>query len=116
MAGTIPALPTLVTPGDLGDEMGAFVRHLRADHLSPNSVYAYVGAVVSLGNYLLEHDLPTDVAAIGASTSRTGRSASWSTTSRPRPTSVTEALNGSSPGPSPSWMTPRTRSSAQCGR
>ena len=64
MAATIPALPALVTPGYLGDEMGAFVRHLRAENLSPNSVYAYVGAVVSLGNYLVEHDLPTDVAAI----------------------------------------------------
>lgn len=64
MAATIPALPALVTPGDLGDEMGAFVRHLRAENLSPNSVYAYVGAVVSLGNYLIEHRLPTDVAAI----------------------------------------------------
>lgn len=64
MSVNLPSLPALVTPGDLADEMGAFVRHLRAENLSPNSVYADVGAVVSLGEYLVAHDLPTDVAAI----------------------------------------------------
>lgn len=56
--------PELVTTGDLADELGAFVRHLRPQNVSPNTIYAYAGAVVSLGNYLTEHDLPTDVAAI----------------------------------------------------
>jgi site-specific recombinase XerD len=44
--------------------MAAFTRSLRAQNVSPNTVYAYVGAVASLGEYLLAHDLPTDVRAI----------------------------------------------------
>jgi site-specific recombinase XerD len=64
MASTLPAIPTLVTSGDLGDELQSFVRHLRAQNVSPNTVYAYAGAVVSLGQFLLEHDYPTDVRAI----------------------------------------------------
>lgn len=64
MAATIPTIPALVTTGDLGDELQSFVRHLRAQNVSPNTVYAYAGAVVSLGDYLTANDLPTDVRAI----------------------------------------------------
>ena len=41
MAVTLPAVPPLVTSGDLADELGSFVRHLRAGNVSPNTVYAY---------------------------------------------------------------------------
>ena len=61
MAATIPTIPTLVTEGDLADELQSFVRHLRARNVSPNTIYAYAGAVVSLGEYLTANDLPTDV-------------------------------------------------------
>lgn len=64
MAVTLPAVPPLVTDGDLADELGSFVRHLRAGNVSPNTVYAYAGAVVSLGHFLTEHGYPTDVTAI----------------------------------------------------
>jgi site-specific recombinase XerD len=64
MAASLPVAPTLVTPGDLGDELQSFVRHLRAQNVSPNTIYAYAGAVVSLGNFLLDHDYPTDVRVI----------------------------------------------------
>lgn len=64
MATNLPAVPALVTPGDLADELGSFVRHLRAANVSPNTVYAYGGAVVALGRFLLERDYPTDVRAI----------------------------------------------------
>src|SRR4051794_16445020 len=48
----------------MSDELRSFIRSYRAEGVSENTVYAYVGAVVSLGKYLLEHDLPTDMAAI----------------------------------------------------
>lgn len=38
--------------------------HLRAQNVSPNTIYAYAGAVASLGNFLHEHDYATDVGAI----------------------------------------------------
>ena len=64
MAASIPTVPALVTDGDLGDELQSFVRHLRAQNVSPNTIYAYAGAVVSLGEYLKANGLPTDVKAI----------------------------------------------------
>lgn len=64
MAQKIAPVPVIVTPGDLGDELGSFTRHLRAGNVSPNTIYAYGGAVVSLGNFLLKHDYPTDVRGI----------------------------------------------------
>jgi site-specific recombinase XerD len=63
MTATLPSVPPLVTPGDLGDELGSFVRHLRAANVSPNTIYAYGGAVVAFGRFLIEHDYPTDVRA-----------------------------------------------------
>lgn len=64
MTGTVPSAATLLTSGDLGDELGSFARYLRAQNVSPSTVYAYTGAVVSLGQFLLEHDYPTDVRAV----------------------------------------------------
>jgi site-specific recombinase XerD len=64
MATTLPSVPTIVTTGDLADELASFVRHLRAGNVSPNTVYAYAGAVVSLGRFLKDHGYPTDVRAI----------------------------------------------------
>ena len=61
MAATVPSVPVIVTAGDLGDELASFTRHLRAANVSPNTVYAYAGAVVSLGRFLAEHEHPTDV-------------------------------------------------------
>lgn len=64
MAATIPKSPSIVTEGDLGDELASFTRFLRSENVSPNTVYAYAGAVVSLGEYLKANGLPTDVKAI----------------------------------------------------
>lgn len=64
MAATLPTIPAVVTPGDLADDYIAFVDHLRAANVSPNTVYAYAGAVASLAQFLVEHDLPTDTKAI----------------------------------------------------
>jgi site-specific recombinase XerD len=61
MAASIPTIPSLVTDGDLADELQSFVRHLKAQNVSPNTIYAYAGAVVSLGDYLRENGYPTDV-------------------------------------------------------
>lgn len=64
MATTLPAVPPLVTAGDLADELASFLRSLRAEHVSPNTVYAYGGAVVAFGTFLNAHDYPTDVRKI----------------------------------------------------
>ena len=37
MAANLPSLPSLVTPGDPGDELGAFIRHLAS---APSSLWA----------------------------------------------------------------------------
>ncbi|MGZ3642011.1 MAG: tyrosine-type recombinase/integrase [Candidatus Limnocylindrales bacterium] len=54
----------LVTPGDLGDELASFIRAMKANNVSPNTVLAYGGAVRQFGRWLLEHDYPTTMAAI----------------------------------------------------
>lgn len=56
--------PELVTPGDLGDELASFVRALRANNVSPNTIIAYGGAVRQFGRWLMTHNLPTTVTAI----------------------------------------------------
>jgi integrase/recombinase XerC len=62
--GTVPEAPELVTPGDLGDELASFVRAMRASNVSPNTIYAYGGAVRQFGRWLMDHEHPTDTAAI----------------------------------------------------
>ncbi len=64
MTGTVAEAPALVTPGDLGDELASFVRAMRANNVSPNTITAYGGAVRQFGRWLLEHDYPTTVATI----------------------------------------------------
>jgi len=56
--------PELATPGDLGDELASFVRAMRANNVSPNTIHAYGGAVRQFGRWLLAHDHPTSVAKI----------------------------------------------------
>lgn len=68
MARTIPdspgRAPVVETPGDLGDELAAFTRAMRAANVSPNTVTAYGGAVRQFAVWLMAHDLPTDVERI----------------------------------------------------
>lgn len=54
----------LVTPGNLGDELASFIRAMRANNVSPNTILAYGGAVRQFGRWLLAHDYPTSVEAI----------------------------------------------------
>lgn len=61
MATNLPEAPTLVTPGDLGDELASFTRGMRAANVSANTVYAYGGAVRQFGTWLMAHGYPTDV-------------------------------------------------------
>lgn len=54
----------LVTPGDLGDELAAFTRAMRALNVSPNTILAYGSAVRQFGVWLMEHGHPTTIADI----------------------------------------------------
>lgn len=56
--------PELVTPGDLGDELASFIRAMRANNVSPNTILAYGGAVRQFGRWLLDRDYPTSVAQL----------------------------------------------------
>lgn len=73
MVGTLPAnekrvtIPTVATDGDLGDEYLNFVRFIRSQNLSENTLYAYCGAMAALADFLKERKLPTDVESIGVS-------------------------------------------------
>lgn len=64
MGATLSDTVELVTPGDLGDELAAFIRAMRANNVSPNTITAYGGAVRQFGLWLMEHALPTDVGSI----------------------------------------------------
>lgn len=64
MAVNLADTPELVTPGDLGDELASFMRSMRAKNVSPNTILAYGGAVRQFGRWLLDNDLPTDIATI----------------------------------------------------
>lgn len=61
MAVNLADTPELVTPGDLGDELASFIRAMRANNVSPNTILAYGGAVRQFGRWLLARDLPTNV-------------------------------------------------------
>src|SRR4051812_25840895 len=62
MAVSIPEPVELITPGDLGDELASFIRSMRANNVSRNTILAYGGAVRQFGRWLLAHDYPTSVA------------------------------------------------------
>src|SRR3982750_3974627 len=56
----------LVTAGDLGHAVDAFVQALERDHLSPNTIAAYARTVSRLAEFLAAHGYPTDVRHIAA--------------------------------------------------
>ena len=56
--------PELVTPGDLGDELASFVRAMRANNVSSNTILAFGGAVRPFDRWVTDHDHPTDVGRI----------------------------------------------------
>jgi site-specific recombinase XerD len=64
MSVTVPEALELVTPGDLGDELASFVRAMRANNVSPNTIEAYGGAVRTFGRWLLSRGYPTSVGKI----------------------------------------------------
>lgn len=66
MTGTLSEAPAIVTPGDLGDELASFVRAMKANNVSPNTILAYGGAVKQFAAWLVAHDYPTTVSAIEA--------------------------------------------------
>jgi site-specific recombinase XerD len=64
VAVNLSETPELVTPGDLGDELASFIRAMRANNVSSNTILAYGGAVRQFGRWLMAEDLPTSVAKI----------------------------------------------------
>ena len=46
------AIPAVVTSGDLGTEYINFVRFIRSQNLSGNTLYAYCGAIAALADSL----------------------------------------------------------------
>jgi len=57
-------LSEIVTPGNLGDEIGAFFREKKSERISPNTVATYGAALRMFTDYLLAHDYPTSLAGI----------------------------------------------------
>jgi integrase/recombinase XerC len=64
MAGSLASAPSIVTPGDLGDELASFNRAMSAANISPNTITAYGGAVRQFATWLMEHDYSTDVSDV----------------------------------------------------
>jgi site-specific recombinase XerD len=64
VAANLADTPELVTPGDLGDELASFIRAMRANNVSPNTILAYGGAVRQFGRWLLDRGYTTSVSAI----------------------------------------------------
>lgn len=56
--------PEIETPGDVGDEIGAFFREKRSERMSPNTVATYGSALRLFTDFLLAHGHPTALAAI----------------------------------------------------
>lgn len=56
--------PIVATPGDLAENLASFLRHMRAENVSPNTLTTYGTAVAQLADYLAMQGMPTDVAAI----------------------------------------------------
>jgi site-specific recombinase XerD len=54
----------ITADGDFAVNVTSFVRHLRAQNLSPNTVTAYTGAVALLSRFLAEHGMPVHVAKV----------------------------------------------------
>jgi len=54
----------IITAGDIDANNQSFARHLRAENLSPKTIYAYTGAVEQLARFLADKAMPQDVASI----------------------------------------------------
>ena len=59
-------IPEVTTPGDLGDEITAFLRAMRRENVSPNTITTYGTACRFFAEWLMEQGQPTDLAAITA--------------------------------------------------
>lgn len=57
-------MPEIVTPGDLGDEIASFLRSMRRENASPNTVLTYATACRMFADWLVGHAHPTDVEKI----------------------------------------------------
>lgn len=55
---------TITADGDFAVNVASFVRHLRAQNLSPNTITAYRGAVEQLTRFLTENGMPVHVATV----------------------------------------------------
>lgn len=64
MPGTIADTPSVVTLGDLGDELAAFMRAMGAANVSHNTILAYGGAVRQFATWLNATGHPTDLGRI----------------------------------------------------
>ncbi|MCH7878608.1 MAG: phage integrase N-terminal SAM-like domain-containing protein, partial [candidate division Zixibacteria bacterium] len=53
-----------IAAGDVLANNESFARHLRAENLSPKTIYAYTGAVEQLDRFLAERGMPQDVASV----------------------------------------------------
>jgi site-specific recombinase XerD len=58
------ATRTIVTQGDLGENVASFARHLRARNQAPKTVRTYLEGVARMAEYLTAKGMPTDIAAI----------------------------------------------------
>src|SRR5262245_24692237 len=58
------SVPEVVTPGDLGDEIAAFLRSMRRERVSENTLATYGTACRLFAEWLMANDRPTDVEKI----------------------------------------------------
>ena len=63
MSGTVPEVST---PGDLGDEITAFLRAMRRENVSPNTIATYGTACRFFAEWMMAQGNPTDMDAITA--------------------------------------------------
>lgn len=64
MDRSITTAPIVAHEGDLAANVSSWVRHLRAENLSPSTVTTYTQSVARLAEYLAANGLPLDVARI----------------------------------------------------
>jgi integrase/recombinase XerC len=62
----IGILPDITTPGDLGDEITAFLRAMRRENVSPNTILTYGTACRLFAEWMVEQGRRTDVDKITA--------------------------------------------------
>ena len=55
---------TSIAAGDVLANNASFARHLRAENLSPKTIYAYTGAVDQLARFLADQGMPQNVAGL----------------------------------------------------